>query len=123
MQVAILLVEDQWRENLLRHWRRFEDLQQLSGRHGEELGVWREAARRHRRPEVEPGIDDLLLEIDDECEAIDVNRQQDPVVWREHDPLDVASILKRECPRNIAAKEDQIRKGVFVVFIGYQLTS
>ena len=40
VQVAILLVEHQRREDFLRDSWCFENLELLSGRHGEEFGIW-----------------------------------------------------------------------------------
>lgn len=78
----------------MRHVRAFKDLQLLSCGHSKELGVRRKSESCDVVPEIEVGNHYLLLVIDDQRKAVDVNSNQDFPIRRKHDSIDVATVLE-----------------------------
>ena len=77
------------------HVRALEDLELLSCGHSKELGVRCKSQSCDVVSEIEVGNYHLLLIINDQSKAVDINSNQDFTIWRKYDSIDVATVLER----------------------------
>ena len=122
VKVSILLIENQGWVSLIRCRWALKDLEPLACSDCKEPWIWWEGQCCNWVSEVKMGNNYLFLVINEKCKAIHINGDKQLAIWRYDNPIDVASILKRQCSWCVAELINKINVRILIESVFVILT-